>query len=68
MARHKDKDWNLPEHKLDTWEQVQCAILMDIRAELKRLNEVLHCPNFLRIPHDLDAIRLNTKRRRKRKA
>jgi len=67
MARHKDANWNLPEGRLEIWDQVHCAILMDIRDELKELNRLLHCHNFLRIPNDLNAIRLNTKRRRKQK-
>jgi len=67
MARHKDINWNLPEGRLNTWELVFCALLMDIRDELKSLNAVFGCVNFLRIQHDLNAIRLNTQRKRKRK-
>lgn len=66
MARHKDIDWNLPQ-KLETWDQLHAALLMDIRDELKELNALLHCPHFTRIPQELRAIRLNTTRRRKRK-
>ncbi len=43
----------------------QLAVLMDIRHELQRLNDLLHCPNFLSIPHKLDAIRCNTAKPRK---
>ena len=74
MPRHKDTNWNLPdgtptkgnatEHQ---WESIHAALLMDIRDELKKLNELLYCPNFRRIPSELSEIRLNTKRRRKRK-
>jgi hypothetical protein len=41
---------------------------MDIRAELKRLNHLLHCHNFTEIPGVLRGIRRNTtKRKRKTK-
>lgn len=43
MARHKDEYWNLPA-KAENWQQVEVALLMDIRDELKRLNMRLHCP------------------------
>ncbi len=67
--RHKDGDWNIPEKNLN-WEHVTCALLMDVRDELKRLNEtlqVLRCPNFHAIPGKLDRIRLNTTKPKKRK-
>jgi len=57
MARHKDKNWNLPTPAVDTWEQASAAILMDIRDELKRLNTLLNCPNFVEIPIILRGIR-----------
>lgn len=38
------------------------AILQDIRTELQRLNQLLHCPNFTAIPHKLDRIRVATAR------
>ncbi len=79
MARHKDQQWSLPEGDLvrggnlrtHQWESIHAALLMDIRDELKRLNSVLHCNNFLAIPSKLDCIVANTKKRkfkRKRKA
>lgn len=43
------------------------AVLMDIRHELQRLNELLRCPNFMSIPFELKAIRKNTTRKRKKK-
>lgn len=57
MARHKDAQWSLPEGKVETWEQASVAVLMDIRDELKTLNALLRCPNFIAIPQKLDAIR-----------
>lgn len=64
MARHANIDWTLPEN-LQTWDQVVVAVLMDVRNELRRLNSVLHCPNFLAIPHKLDKIQRNTKRKKR---
>lgn len=37
-------------------EQVQLAVLMDIREELQRLNLLLHCQNFRDIPHILRSL------------
>ena len=37
MARHKNVDWFF-EDKLCSWEEVQVAVMMDIRDELKFLN------------------------------
>lgn len=59
MARHKNVDWDLPE-VIGTWERVNTAILLDIRDELKRLNNLLHCQNFIAIPRILKTIRSNT--------
>jgi hypothetical protein len=68
MARHKNADWNLS-NPAKTWEEVNAALLMDIRdelqgvrAELKQLNNLLHCENFQRIPRKLDRISANTHR------
>lgn len=47
---------------------MQLAVLMDIRDELKRLNSIICCPNFIGIPSTLNSIRTNTaKPRRKAK-
>jgi hypothetical protein len=43
------------------------AVLMDIRDELKRINNVLNCSNCLAIPRKLDRIAANTAMPRKRK-
>lgn len=76
MARHKDQNWRLPEGTPNRtggadhiWESVHTALLMDIRDEMKSLNMVLHCTNFLTIPMKLDRISQNTakpKKKRKR--
>ena len=67
MARHKDATWNLSE-PVKSWEEINCALMMDIRDELKRLNTLLHCSNFVGIPSTLTAIngKLRKPRRRKR--
>jgi hypothetical protein len=46
MARNKDVEWTLPD-KLDNWTQVNTAVLMDIRDELKKLNSLMHCSNVI---------------------
>lgn len=65
--RKKDKNWAVAndEGKTLSWDEVQVAVMMDIRDELKRLNAVLHCPNFLDIPHKLERIKRNTTKKRK---
>lgn len=55
MSRRANEDWNLPESI--TWDHVSIAVLMDIREELRRLNRLLHCSNFLAIPSKLDALK-----------
>ncbi len=74
--RRKDANWDI--YGDAQWEGVwkdsyyqamQLSVLMDLRDELKRLNTLLHCGNFVRIPFVLDGIAKNTKRpKRKRKA
>jgi hypothetical protein len=64
-TRHKDADWNLGEKP--TWDGAQLAVLMDLRDEIKRLNSLLYCPNFIAIPRILREIRRNTTKA-KRKA
>lgn len=48
MARFKDFDWNLtrlPGGRIETWQQAEIAVLMDLRDELKSLNAVFACRN-----------------------
>lgn len=70
----KDVDWNIRGELKDGYltgvpaEDERLSVLMDIRHELRRLNNVLACPNFLAIPSKLDCIvRNTTKPRRKRR-
>lgn len=65
--RHKDANWRLPD-KAENWQQASVAVLMDLRDELKRLNELLHCPNFTRIPAVLDVIRRNTHKKKRKQS
>jgi hypothetical protein len=67
-TRHRNQNWNIG-HTLNgvSWNQVQCAVLMDIRDELQAMNAILHCSNFLAIPHKLDAIKRNTAKRKARR-
>lgn len=65
MARHKDANWTLPE-TLEDWQQAQLAVLMDIRDELKRMNAVIQCSNFIAVPSILRRISTNTAKPRKK--
>lgn len=51
----------------DTDTIIMC-MLATIRDELRRLNNVLQCPNFIAVPSKLDRIERNTRKRRKPKA
>ena len=54
--RHANMNWNLGPTKSNgccTWEQINAALLMDIRGELQKLNTLLGCHNFLAIPDRL---------------
>lgn len=66
----RDIDWHIHINDDGSWNDadVQLALLNDIREELKRLNAVLHCPNFIEIPSILRTIRKNTTKKRKPKA
>lgn len=63
MARYANRDWSLPESGLNTWEQVNVALLMDIRDQLRSINARLSC---YRIPRALDAVTRLDKRMARR--
>ena len=63
--RHKDANWGVGE-KPD-YDGAKLATLMDIRDELKELNRLFRCDNFLRIPREIERIRKNTTKPKKRK-
>jgi hypothetical protein len=54
VARFKDVEWQLDDSA--SYERAQLAVLMDIRDELKRLNRLLDCRNFLAVPARLARI------------
>ncbi len=57
--RHKNKVWDLPTDdrgRIETWDAVKVAVLMDIRDELQKLNTLFHCINFTDVPFKLDRI------------
>ena len=63
MGRFENVEWDLPKNAdggIKSWDAVKVAVLMDIRDELKRLNGVLHCDNFMKIPATLRQIKRNT--------
>lgn len=51
-----------------TADAVTWSLLMDIRRELRQLNQLLRCPNFLDIPSKLDRIARNTAKPKRKKA
>lgn len=68
-------EWNVLTHvsvnvdgseSADT-DRIMMATLCVIRDELKKLNALLHCHNFVAIPQKLDAIKRNTIKKRKPK-
>jgi hypothetical protein len=67
-SRKKNANWQLTTlfDGRYSMESAQLAVLMDLRDELQTLNGILSCPNFMSVPHKLDAIRRNTIRRRRK--
>lgn len=55
MARKKDVNWTIPDQA--TWDGAQTAVFMDLRDELKKLNALLGCQNFIDVPEILRDIR-----------
>lgn len=55
MSKHKNVRWDLPK-QVDSWQQVEVAVLMDIRDELQKLNRLLGCSNFINMPRTLSRI------------
>lgn len=59
MRKHKNVDWNIPTGTNGaplTWADVRTALLMDIRDELKQLNETLGCYRVARMSDDIHRI------------
>lgn len=70
-------DWNLwnEDDKGNTWpsDKIQIIVLCEVRDELKKLNALLGCRNFVNIPRQLEPLakmarRANTNAARRRKA
>ena len=75
-TRYKDRNWTVQTNRDGTINNadVELALQMDIRdelkqitAEMRRLNNLLHCSNFVEIPDILRKIRANTTKPRKPK-
>ncbi len=66
MSSARDVTWKLTPHPNGNYSHsdAELAVMMDIRDELKSLNRLLQCPNFLDIPKRLRKIDRNTARRR----
>lgn len=59
MRKHKDVDWTLPTSQtgaLTDWQKVEVAVLMDIRDQLRELNETLRCYRVRRMCDDVNRI------------
>lgn len=69
-TRKKDASWSIYPQLGGSYshDAAGVAILMDIRDELKALNQLLNCRNFIGIPATLRTIARNTAKPRKRKA
>ena len=66
MADHKmQKGWDGPVEY--SYIGLTLAVLVEVRDELKKLNALLHCDNFIRIPTELKHIRRNTTKKRRPK-
>lgn len=65
----KNVDWDALDEKgnAPSWERAGIAVLMDIRREMRALNGLLACENFLSIPHSLVKIEKNTRKRKRGK-
>lgn len=67
-TRKKDMNWTV--HPMDSgnfsYDAAQLAVLMDLRDEMKKMNSILNCPNFLEIPAVLQRISRNTTKPRKK--
>lgn len=68
--QHYGKDWThwRDEDQAFTRDRVACILLQEVRDELKRLNALLHCSNFLRVPHHLREIAADTTAKRQARA
>ena len=68
-ARKKDRNWTIRTNLDGTTpsDDAHLAVLMDIRDELKLLNQRMYCWEVTEIPRTLKRIARNTSKPRKRK-
>ena len=67
--RKKDLQWDIGENDLSgrfTWDQIKVSLLLDLRDELKELNQHLSCRQVQKMFRDLVAIRRNTNKKRRK--
>ena len=65
--RRKNANWIVTsDGSVTSWDQVQVALLMDLRDELQRLTAILSCPRFMAIPSRLEDIERNTRPKKRR--
>lgn len=66
--RCKDVAWKINRNLDGTVPSLDAhlAVLMDIRDELKAMNRVLHCPNFLGLPNEIRWIRQAAEKKSRR--
>ena len=70
--RQAGRDWQVLNERGD-WYQgsyagASLAVLMDVRDELRKLNAVFACPNFLAVPSVLRGVEKNTRKPRRKAA
>lgn len=65
--RLKDNDWTVPKPASGgySFEAASLTVLLDLRDELKKLNRVFACSNFLSIPRSLRSINRQIKAQRR---
>lgn len=65
-SKYYNRDWDhwCEADKAFTRDRVQCILLQEIRDELKKLNAMLQCPNFQRMPQDLRAVGVEARAKR----
>lgn len=67
MRNNVNIDWQTTDRPT-TWDEANCAVLMDIRDELKAINRTLQCSETQMIPKYLQCIALNTTKKEKKTA
>lgn len=64
----QNQDWTIPHSPTGySWDTVQAMLLMDLRDQLRTLNNVFRCHRFLDVPNKLERIARNTAKKRRKK-